>query len=176
MSLIFKTFLIGSLLVSLLILGCALLEQDARRATLVAEGKFGASAIVSRTVQIPEGVTQLVVAVPNYRCSPIADGEIEISIRSNKRTILAQRVKFAELTWSYGGDSCDAYGYPKPLQNEGSSEARPERMRVLISSDDNPVTVEVRLSAPISYSQREVAVWATYGGRVPTRDLFEYSK
>lgn len=170
--LIVNPFAVGSLLAFLLMPGCALLEQDARRATLVADAQFGASAIVSRTVQLPEGVAGLVVAIPNYRCAPIPDAEIEISMRSNTTLMLAQRVKLAELTWSYGGESCDAYGYPVLLPNERTSEPRHEGLRVLISSNDNPVIVEVKLSAPSAYSQREVSIWATYGGRVPTRKLF----
>ena len=116
--LIVNPFVIGSLLAFVLVPGCALLGQDARRATLVADAQFGASAIVLRTVQLPEGVASLVVAIPNYRCAPIPDAEIEISMRSNTTLMLAQRVKLAELTWSHGGDSCDAYGYPGPLPNE----------------------------------------------------------
>jgi hypothetical protein len=163
------------LLAIIALAGCSgWLGQDFNRATRVAEFDIGNIDQVKRTVTLSEGVVALIIAVPNYKCSPLDSAvDLKIAMRSAKSVLLEQSVKLSDLTWSYGGDSCNAYGYPKLELDERTSLPSATGLRVNITNDHKLVEFEARISAPTSAKNRRVFVWAIYGDRVPGDRVFK---
>jgi hypothetical protein len=92
--------------------GCfGVLEQDFDKATLVGELRLGSPEVFTRTLTLPSGAARLILAVPDYRCAPIDESPIAVVARGSKGIEFSEHVHLSQLTWSYGENSCDAYGY-----------------------------------------------------------------
>src|SRR6266705_3169555 len=94
------------------LVGCtSFLDQDFRKATFISVVELGSPRIYTRTIRPPTGSARLIIAIPNYRCASIGDAPISLAARDDRGTLFTERVRLSQLTWSYGRDSCDAYGY-----------------------------------------------------------------
>lgn len=170
-----KTLLLNALVVSsaLLSTGCfGLLERDFNKLTLVGELRLGDLEVFRRTVNLPSGNAQLILAVPNYRCSAIGDYPISFTVRSEKGVEFSERVLISQLTWSYAENSCDAFGYLRPGAAPNQSIPGHGTMTLEITRDQSPVTVEVDASEMKTSSSRSASIWFIYGGRAPLGRIF----
>lgn len=153
--------------------GCLnLLAQDFDKATMVGDLRLGSSEKFERTVALPSGNARLILAVPNYRCAPIDDATIVVIARGPKGIEFSERLLLSQLTWSYGENSCDAYGYLEAGSGKSQSAPRSSEMRLEIKHDQEPVTVDVDTNQVRTSSGRSASVWFIYGDRVPSRKIF----
>lgn len=153
---------LGLLALWLALTGCMnVLEKDFQKATLVGEVELGTSKVYRRTFVPPAGEARLILALPNYRCSPPADGAVSFTVRADGRSVLSERKRLSDLTWSHGEGSCDAYGY---VAGTGG--------RINIQDAQNPVTFEIDVSQIKRGSKLRASVWLIYGDRVPAAKIF----
>lgn len=139
--------------------GCWPLVTDYDRATLVGQVKVGSPEIFRRSLTLPAGDAQLILAVPNYICAPIPDAKITFTVRSSKGVEFSVRRSLSELTWSHGRDRCNAYGY-----------LRTNEMQVQIPFSPfsgSPIVVEIDTSEAREGAGRVALAWFVYGDRVP---------
>jgi hypothetical protein len=149
--------------------GCAtLLEEDFRKATRVTVIDLSRPHSLSRTLTPPVGTAKVVVAVPNYRCAPIGDTRLTLTVRDANRAMFREQFSLSQLTWSYGITDCDAYGYLPPT----IGATKTSEMRFDVGVGTGPLTFEIEVTREPSMPKRTGAVWLVYGGRVPTRELF----
>lgn len=59
---------------------------------------------------LPQGNALLVLFVHNYRCRQVPEVNISIDVNAD-RQVVHEIAALQRLTWSYGADSCGAYGY-----------------------------------------------------------------
>lgn len=157
----------------LLLSGCLrLLGQDFDKATLVGELELGSSDVFKRSLTLHPGNAELILAVPNYRCAPLPDAKITFAVRSSKGVEFFERRSLSELTWSYGRDSCDAYGYLRGDIGEGRDKPKGSGMRFQVPHDSIPITIEIDSSQISGATGRVALVWFIYGGRVPGAKIF----
>jgi hypothetical protein len=159
---------VSALILCLALPGCLSFTSDLSKATLVGQFEFGSPEVFRRSVTLPPGDAQLIVAVPNHRCNPVFDASIAFTARSAKRVEFSERISLSELTWSYGKDACDAYGYVYVPENQ------PKRgeMRLQVARNLGPVTVEVDTSQFRRRTGRFALVWFVYGDKVPESKLY----
>lgn len=160
--------LIGSLGLS----GCAsLLDRDFKKATLIAEVELGNPSVYARTIRPPSGSARLIVAIPNYRCAPVRDAPIGLTVRGNRGTVFSEHIRLSQLTWAHGEDSCDAYGYLYDASS-GNSSPKSGEMRLSVEDGQSPLTFEVDVSKVTSSPNRRASIWLIYGDRVPGAMIF----
>lgn len=153
--------------------GCLqLLGQDFDKATMVGDLRLGSPEKFKRTVALPSGNARLILAVPNYRCAPIDDAPIVVSARGPTGIEFSERLLLSQLTWSYGENSCDAFGFLEVKGGKSPSAPGSGEMRLDIKHDQEPVTIEVDASQVRTSSARSASVWLIYGDRVPSRKMF----
>jgi len=153
--------------------GCVHLpSEDFDKATLVGQVEFGSPEVFRRSLPLPPGSAQLVLAAPNYRCAPPSTGEITFMVRSSTGLEFSERRSLSDFTWSYGGDSCDAVGYLYTGRHTGENQPTPGEMRLQIPSGQNSYTVEVDTSQIKGEKGRVALVWFIYGNRVPGARIF----
>jgi len=136
------------------------LGEDFDKARLIGEVEFGASQRYTATLTPPVGAAKLVVAVPNYRCATSPEAVVTFVVRSKDRDLWTARRRLSDMTWSYGRDSCDAYGYI--YGSEGSFNIH----------DTAPTTIEVVIGESASRATARGSVWLVYGDRVPVPRIF----
>jgi hypothetical protein len=156
-------WLVGS---SLGVVGCtSLLERDFEKAMLISDVELGNPRIYTRTLAAQGGIARLILAVPNHRCSPPADGPVSFAVRVDNTIVLSERRRLSELTWSHGEGSCDALGYV--AGNAGRIDLK----------DGHPlVTFEIDVGNVQGGSMRRASVWLIYGDRIPTAKIFGATK
>jgi len=151
--------------------GCTSLEEDFRKATLISEVELGSPKSYTRTLRAPTGSARLIIAIPNHRCAPVQDAPISLAVRSDRAILFTERVRLSQLTWSYGRDSCDAYGYLYSSSTGGSSPRYGE-MRIDVKDDQGPLIFEIDVSQVASSPTRRASIWLIYGDRVPGAKIF----
>lgn len=156
-------------LIGLLLSGCTwLMSQDFDKATLLAEITIRSTAdVAQRVLDLPKGNAEVIVAVPNQRCRP-ADPKTTVRVRLEGEGFDAVdlAVKFGELTWSHGMNSCHAYGY---LYDSTVGLGR----KLVIPEGAKRIRASVTTSGVDGSESRGGSVWLAYGGRVPTTRLFK---
>jgi hypothetical protein len=151
---------------SLAVVGCAsLLARDFEKATLISDVELGNPKIYTRTLAAQGGIARLILAVPNYRCSPPVDGPVSFVVRVDSAIVLSERRRLSALTWSHGEGSCDAHGY---LAGDAG--------RFDLKDGHPRVTFEIDVSQVQGGSMRQASVWLIYGDRVPTAKIFGEKK
>lgn len=150
----------------------SLLEQDFNKATLVGELQLGSPETFNRSLTLPPGNAQLILAVPNYRCEPIKNAPITIVIRGPKGNVFSERLSLSQFTWSYGENSCHAYGYLREGPEKSQATSIQSDMRLSIANSKTPMTIEVDASQVKTSPGRTASLWFIYGDRVPSRKLF----
>ena len=155
-------------LIALLLTGCTwLMAQDFDKATRLAEITIRSTTQVAQTVlDLPQGDAEVIVAVPNQHCRP-ADPRTTVRVRLEGEGFKAidLAMKFGELTWSHGMNSCHAYGY---LYDSAAGLGR----KLLIPAGARHVRASVTTSGVDASDSRRGSVWLAYGGRVPTNRVF----
>ena len=145
--------------------GCtSLLEKDFEKATLVSEVQLSNPNTYTRTFVPPAGTARIILAIPNYRCAAPPDGPLSVSVRAAGKTLLSERRRLSDLTWSHGEGSCDAYAY---IAGDAG--------RVDLT-DRTPVTFECDVSQIKGQKQLPATVWLIYGDRVPAARIFGEKK
>ena len=155
------------LLISIGLVGCASLDEDFGKATLVSDVELGRAGVYTKPLRPPSGAARLIIAIPNYRCAPVSDGPISIAVRSDGGiTVYQNRIRLSEMTWSYGRDSCDAYGYVD--SSSGRVSARFE-----IKEHQGSLHFDIDVSQAGISSKRPARIWLIYGDRVPGEKIFD---
>lgn len=157
---------------TMMLAGCTgLLQQDFDKATHIGKLQLGNNETFKRTLLLPTGSARIILAIPNYRCFPIEDKPITVVVRDKTQVKFSEHITLSRLTWSYGENSCDAYGY---LTETGKSSLKSaaNEMRLEISDSKTPFTVEIDATQLESSSPRTIDVWFIYGDRVPARKIF----
>ena len=139
---------------------------------MVGELRLGSYEKFERTVALPAGNARLILAVPNHRCAPIDDAPIVVIARGPRGIEFSERLLLSQLTWSYGENSCDAFGYLEAGSGKTPSAPGTGEMRLEIKRDQEPVTVDVDTSQVRTSSGRSASVWFIYGDRAPSRKIF----
>lgn len=140
------------------------LGEDFDKARLISEVEFGASQRYTATLTPPVGAAQLIVAVPNYRCASPPDAIVAFVVRRKDHDVWTARRRLSGMTWSYGIDSCDAYGY---IDGSDGNFNVP---------DTAPMTIEVVISQGTGGAVARGSVWLVYGDRVPVPRIFGTKK
>jgi len=163
--------LFWALAVWLEVTGCtALLGVEFDKATLVSDVELGTNTVYTRKVTPPTGSADLIVAIPNYRCTAPIHGPINISLTDERGNRYSARVLLSQLTWSHAIDSCDAYGYLNGSSVDGSSAKRPP-MHIDIRGAQ-PLTFEIDVSQIAAPAGRKAKIWLIYGHRVPGARIY----
>ena len=133
---------------SLGLAGCTgFLDEDFRKATLISEVELGSPKAYVRTLRPPSGSAKLIVVIPNYRCAPVRDAPFSLSVRGDRGILMTERIRLSQLTWSYGKDSCDAYGYLHSSSTGASSPGQRE-MRIDIKDSQSALTFDLISDEP----------------------------
>lgn len=154
--------------IGLLLTGCTwLLSRDFDKATLLADITIQSTThVAQRVLDLPQGDAEVIVAVPNQHCRPVDPRTtVRVRLEGERFKAVDLAMKFGELTWSHGMNSCHAYGY---LYDSTAGLGR----KLVIPAGSGQIRALVTTSGVDAGESREGSVWLAYGGRVPTTRVF----